>query len=106
MVSKSNLLSQYFLKDVFRDTEICLFHDGSSMNDVDQGRFGTCYYLATLAGTAALPDVMRQVRNNLIITVLTNQSDQITFYNIIGAKLRIWFLLKFLIDTFMLFACN
>ena len=49
------------------------------MNDVDQGRFGTCYYLATLAGIAALPDVMKQVRNKFIITTLANQSDQIIF---------------------------
>mgnify|MGYP001804471104 CR=1 FL=1 len=42
-------------------TSICLFHDGTSLDDIDQGIFGTCYFLATLSGLATLPNVMKQV---------------------------------------------
>lgn len=31
------------------------------MADVDQGKFGSCYFLAVLAGLATQPEVMRQV---------------------------------------------
>lgn len=49
------------LQEIYPDTEICFFHEGTSVNDVRQGAFGDCYFLAVLAGLAAQPDIMKQV---------------------------------------------
>ncbi|KAF6035697.1 hypothetical protein EB796_006000 [Bugula neritina] len=48
-------------QEILPDKEICLFHEGTSMADVDQGKFGSCYFLAVLAGLATQPEVMRQI---------------------------------------------
>ena len=49
-------------QDIYPDVEIHLFHEGVHIDDVKQGKFGDCYFLAVLAGLARQTDIMQQVK--------------------------------------------
>lgn len=61
-------IQTYLLQDIYPEEEIKLFHEDSSLDDVDQGVFGTCYLLAVLSGLAAIPKAIRLVSTNSMKT--------------------------------------
>lgn len=53
---------QEILKKIGQEkASISLFHEGTSIEDIDQGVFGSCYFLAVLAGLVNNQEVMRHV---------------------------------------------